>query len=754
MFSILSTSLMTTSQWCLGVALVIVAIWAADEIFFGILKKFGRFGRSASNMSRLSNMPIDTDQSSPAYAENVRVAIIVPGWRETEQLSESITFLVERFGDECVIFVGSWAQDQKTHAEALRLSCQYPDVHHCEVSNRHHGLSSACINDVVAFIRGYEDDTGDQFDGYLIHEPGTTLHPAALAHVAHELKEHDILRLPITPKTETGEIDESIGFARGVEADSRAEFFYRELSMRAAFGTVSCGATAFAFSANVLRVTRDEDFLNVASLAPFYELSRRLRGHGVSTISAPVNFDVIDNNSAPKAVVGAYAADKFSFGSIVRDRSRRLLAASTSCPVFPNAKKSWAYRYGLWRDRREVFLGFQLSVALGVALFGFLVACALGAEPQISILASVPDLRMCLLLIAVVGIATRLFSRHVAVARMSDAGRMSRVIPNMLTELLLSQLAVGLTVMCWWRGLRRVSNATTERPVAELKQLRPVTLQQQSQTSESSEGRPIGELLIDWQVLSRQDRDDALAEQMRTKQQLGRILIEQGLVSERTVIEAVAHQISVETVELDVDEVPAKFGTLLSLRSMLKYRVYPFSYSSNDEIMLACYRLPQPDSVLALREELGSSIRLCLAKRTELRQLLRMYAELSRSVDMKFIAASSESIGKLVGRSRLQAAIRRRDEDVDSGRRLLGEQLVNAGYLDRKSLRLCLLQAAGKDQSLRDYLVDHGLIASTAVDPLVEKITRRAGIRLVSVNGSSVNRDRLASTGGADSEVV
>jgi len=187
---------------------------------------------------------------------------------------------------------------------------------------------------------------------------------------------------------------------------------------------------------------------------------------------------------------------------------------------------------------------------------------------------------------------------------------------------------------------------------------------------------------------------------------------------------------------------------------MLKYRVCPFSYSENGEVMLACYRLPQPDAVLALREELGTSIRLCLARRTEVRKLLRLYSELSRNVDRKFMQASPESIGRLAERSRLQAAIRRRDDVADSGRRLLGEQLVLAGHLDRTTLRMCLLQAAGKDQSLRDYLVDHGVIASATVDALVERITRRAGVRLVSVNGSFVSRDRLASAENADSEVV
>jgi len=395
---------------------------------------------------------------------------------------------------------------------------------------------SACINDVVAFIRGYEDDTGEQFDGYLIHEPGTALHPLALNHIAEELRNSSLVRLPITVVSDSENLD---SLAAGVESDSRAEFFYRELSTRAALGTVSGEGMALAFSADVLQELEGEPLFEVASLDPSYELSQRLRGYGHSTISAPVRFDSDNTDTATKgqqSLVGVTGSLKDSFGAIVRDRSRRLLATSASRQSETGESAGWAYRYGLWRDRREVILGFQLSVALGVALFGFLIACALGAKPQLSVLTSWPALRSALIAVAIAGIVTRLISRHLAVARMPGVRRLARVIPHLVADFALSQIAVGLTVLCWWRGLRRAPANSADRFTAELRPITPTSVLNDRIASKTLPGRPIGELLIDWNVLSHADRDEALAEQMRSGQQLGRILIEQGLVSERTVI--------------------------------------------------------------------------------------------------------------------------------------------------------------------------------------------------------------------------
>jgi len=333
-------------------------------------------------------------------------------------------------------------------------------------------------------------------------------------------------------------------FAAGVESDSRAEFFYRDLSTRAALGTVSGEGMALAFSSDVLRELDGEPFFEVASLDPSYELSQRLRGYGYATLSAPVCFDSdnADTAKGQQRLIGVTGSSEDSFGAIVRDRSRRLLATSASRGSLPRESTDWAYRYGLWRDRREVILGFQLSVALGVALFGFLVACALGAKPQLSVLASWPELRATLVAVAIAGIITRLISRHLAVVKMPGVRRFARVIPHFITDFVLSQIAVGLTVLCWWRGLKRGPVNSADRASAELRPIAPTSVLNDRIRSKTPTGRPIGELLIDWNVLSHADRDEALAEQMRSGQQLGRILIEQGLVSERTVIEAVAHQ--------------------------------------------------------------------------------------------------------------------------------------------------------------------------------------------------------------------
>ena len=62
--------------------------------------------------------------------------------------------------------------------------------------------------------------------------------------------------------------------------------------------------------------------------------------------------------------------------------------------------------------------------------------------------------------------------------------------------------------------------------------------------------KPLGEVLVEERVITREQLGVALERQRETGQFLGKILLEMGLVDEGTLVEAVARQIGVPFIDL------------------------------------------------------------------------------------------------------------------------------------------------------------------------------------------------------------
>lgn len=745
----ISNSLVIASQCLFLAVLVVAALWAIDEIFFELLR------RRLSRRVKTASAGFDTPQSE-ATAKDNKIAILIPAWRDWEKLQSTVAALINASDPNQAIFIGCWQEDAKSRAEAARLSCQYPQVHHCDVNSRYTGLQAACINEIVDFVRLYEDDTGDEFAGYLIHNPGDVLHPDLIALVAEHLDHSDIVRLP-----RTADFDQEFDFVGGINADRRCEFFEKEMASRACLGTVSSAEIAFAFSSRIFASLsgsvgaveiNDVNLLNPSSLAPEYELTLRLNESGQSSVSAPFKRTEDDDaQSSAQSIVGVTSRFPVSFKETVVERCRTILGTSIDGWSRHGWSGSWSHKYGQWRDRRELILGFALFSFIFGAILTVLFAFALGAQPKLELLTELSQPAVAMLALVSLGLIIKVVNRHIAVARLRSTGALPGVLPRMVVEFWISAIAVVMAVRCWLRGSSRVTLRQGLNSAGHFRKFDASAGNSRVFKTGPFEHQPIGELLIDWHVLNRADRDRALSEQSESGQRIGRILVNKGLVTESTILEAVAHQISVDMVEINAHAVPASLGALLPLRSMLKHRVYPFRYSEdNSSVMLACYRLPQPDAVLALRGEIGSPIRLCLAKRSDVRQLLRKYSQLSRVMDRRFIAASTESVDELFERINLQAAQRRRTTTTQESRPLLGESLVRAGHLDRRALRKCLLHAVRTDQSLSDYLIKHELVPVGAIDAVETRMARTRGIRLATIDGREIISGPAAVVGNVD----
>jgi twitching motility protein PilT len=112
-------------------------------------------------------------------------------------------------------------------------------------------------------------------------------------------------------------------------------------------------------------------------------------------------------------------------------------------------------------------------------------------------------------------------------------------------------------------------------------------------------GKPLGEVLVDERLISREQLQQALLRQQETGKPLGKVLLEMGLVEEKALVEAVAKQIGLPFVDLQggrldplvVDLVPADFARAreaipvrLEGQSLVVAMVHPENHATIESI--------------------------------------------------------------------------------------------------------------------------------------------------------------------------
>ncbi|HZO63182.1 MAG TPA: hypothetical protein VFB35_09420, partial [Gaiellaceae bacterium] len=132
------------------------------------------------------------------------------------------------------------------------------------------------------------------------------------------------------------------------------------------------------------------------------------------------------------------------------------------------------------------------------------------------------------------------------------------------------------------------------------------------------EGRALlGALLVHCGALAPADLERALFEKERTGKQLGEVLVELGLITTRTLAEALSHQHGLEFVDLTKIQVDEEAVALLPEAVARRYHALPVGF--DDEQLLVA--VSDPTDLIAhddLRLALGTDTRIVIADRVEL----------------------------------------------------------------------------------------------------------------------------------------
>ena len=129
--------------------------------------------------------------------------------------------------------------------------------------------------------------------------------------------------------------------------------------------------------------------------------------------------------------------------------------------------------------------------------------------------------------------------------------------------------------------------------------------------------KPLGEVLVDERLISREQLQQALARQEETGQPLGRILTEMGLVEEKALVEAVSKQIGIPFVDLESTRLDPAVTTIVPLDFAREREAIPVRIEEGHLIVAMVHPANQP-AIRAIAEKTGFEVRPALAVRRHL----------------------------------------------------------------------------------------------------------------------------------------
>jgi type IV pilus assembly protein PilB len=156
-----------------------------------------------------------------------------------------------------------------------------------------------------------------------------------------------------------------------------------------------------------------------------------------------------------------------------------------------------------------------------------------------------------------------------------------------------------------------------------------------------SAGNQLGALLVANGLLSQEALSDALAEQSQSGKSLGRILVEQKLVSEANLVATLASHIGLEYVDLAEYPVDPSAVSVINDALARRYQALPVSWEDGRLVVA----MADPSNVFAIddiRTITGSEVRTVVTTRSSILEAIDKYHRMDSDADDISAQASSE----------------------------------------------------------------------------------------------------------------
>ncbi|HTH77083.1 MAG TPA: glycosyl transferase family protein, partial [Trinickia sp.] len=551
---------------------IIIFISTIDDLFldaFYWVFEIKRLLRRESNVGVDAQMLRELDEQY--------LAIMVPAWKEYDVIAKMIdNTLATMEYKHYIIFAGTYHNDAETTAEVERMVRRHPGrVVRATVLNDGPTCKADCLNWIIAAIRRYESTHHIQFAGVIMHDCEDVIHPIELKYFNYAITDHDLVQLPVLSLPRKWN-----EFVAGTYMDDFSETHQKDIPSRQWLtGIVPGAGVASCYSRRAIEaasVERDGKPFNTTTLTEDYDFSFRLRELGMKETFA--RFPIADvvreqmrRHRQRMASARNLLATREYFPSTLRtayrQRTRWILGISFQGWQQLGWKGNWRDRYMFFRDRKGMVTSIVSILAYAVLISYLSIAGlrAVGIAPLGRANEGLVSGTLApLLAINSVLLALRLSERVYFVAKLNGALQGALSLPRLFVNNLINFLAVCRA----WRIF--INHLITGKAIAWDKTSHTYLSNDQL----GKERRKLGEILVEWGIVTAEKIEACLARQAECGKRLGELLLESDALSTESLADALAEQAELPRVSLS-NIVSGRFKAALATELQLAYRAVP-----------------------------------------------------------------------------------------------------------------------------------------------------------------------------------
>ncbi|HHV9241036.1 TPA: cyclic di-3',5'-guanylate-activated glycosyltransferase NrfB [Escherichia coli] len=638
------------------------------------------------------------------------LAIMVPAWNETGVIGNMAELAATTLDYENYhIFVGTYPNDPDTQRDVDEVCARFPNVHKVVCARPGPTSKADCLNNVLDAITQFERSANFAFAGFILHDAEDVISPMELRLFNYLVERKDLIQIPVYPFER-----EWTHFTSMTYIDEFSELDGKDVPVREALaGQVPSAGVGTCFSRRaVTALLADGDGIafDVQSLTEDYDIGFRLKEKGMTEIF--VRFPVVDEakereqrkflqhaRTSNMICVREYFPDTFS--TAVRQKSRWIIGI-----VFQGFKthkwtSSLTLNYFLWRDRKGAISNFVSFLAMLVMLQLLLLLAYESLWPDawhfLSIFSGSAWL-MTLLWLNFGLMVNRIVQRVIFVTGYYG-----------LTQGLLSVLRLFwgnlINFMANWRALKQVLQHGDPRRVAWDK----TTHDFPSVTGDTRSLRPLGQILLENQVITEEQLDTALRNRVEGLR-LGGSMLMQGLISAEQLAQALAEQNGVAWESIDAWQIPSSLIAEMPASVALHYAVLPLRLE-NDELIVGSEDGIDPVSLAALTRKVGRKVRYVIVLRGQIVTGLRHWYARRRGHDPRAMLYNAVQHQWLTEQQTGEIW-----RQYVPHQFLFAEILTTLGHINRSAINVLLLRHERSSLPLGKFLVTEGVISQETLD--------------------------------------
>jgi adsorption protein B len=664
------------------------------------------------------------------------LAIMVPAWHETGVIGKMAELAATTLDYENYhVFVGTYPNDPDTQKDVDDVCARFRNVHKVVCARPGPTSKADCLNNVLDAILQFEARANIEFSGFVLHDAEDVISKMELRLFNYLVGRKDLIQLPVYPFERRW-----YDFTSAHYMDEFAEVHGKDILVREALaGQVPSAGVGTCFSRRaMLALLADGDGIafDVQSLTEDYDIGFRLRAKGMTEVfvrfPVPVRSEPArrrwqwTGKSAREAhVVCVREYFPNTLSTAVRQKSRWIVGI-----VYQGFKTHrWTsdptLNYFLWRDRKGGIVNFASFIAtlLLLQLIALWVYEKSASDPYRFLSIFEGDRLITLLLTAnLLAMINRMVQRVFFVTGYYGLVQGMLSVPRLFWGNLVNFLA-----NC--RAIRQILAHGDARRVAWDKTTHDFPVLGEAGRAR----RPIGRILIEQGALTEEELATVLSHGTRGLK-LGSSLVHTGVITAEQLAAAVAEQSGVRWEPVDSLAIAEAVIRQLPAQLALHYAVLPLREEGKTLVVASEGDL---DLVLtaALSRKLRRPVTYVIAPKGQVTVGLRHWYARHKTEDARGMLDAAMAAKQLAPR----AAEALWGEYV-SRQVLLAEVLMSVGHLGGAALRAVLLRHERSTMRLGDYLVTEGIIDAAVLTEALElqstlqgtmrSMLERAGIRV------------------------